>query len=420
MSDSGLLITGILVFAFALLARALRGSPLTAPMLFLGIGWLLATTGLIQPAGSETALHLIAEATLVIVLFSDAAMTDLSALRRDHTWPVRMLVVGLPVAIVLGTLGALLMLTGFSIYEAALVAAILAPTDAALGQSVVTNSAVPERVRRALVVESGLNDGFALPLVVFFGCLAVGGVHDGVQIGLIPFISQQLGIGVLSGILVGALGGWLLKEADRRGLSDPAYEGIAVLALAGLAYLGTVALGGNGFVAAFVAGLAFGAILKRRCKFVFEFIETEGQALILITFLLLGAALLPNAISNAEPQWLLLIFVSLFVVRPLAIWISLMGTETSPLTRLFLGWFGPRGLATALFALFAAHEFETLPHGAEIISLAVLTVFVSAVLHGVTSASGARWYGRKICSELHAAEMKPVASSARPIAGRAE
>jgi NhaP-type Na+/H+ or K+/H+ antiporter len=136
--------------------------------------------------------------------------------------------------------------------------------------------------------------------------------------------------------------------------------------------------------------------MKGRCKFVFEFMETEGQILVLATFLLIGAALLPEAAVHIEPVAILLILVSLFAVRPAAIWLSLWRTDAPPLTKGFLGWFGPRGLATVLFALLVVGQFGALKHGDEILTIAAIAVVLSAVLHGVSASPGAKWYGGKI------------------------
>lgn len=396
MSEAGLLVAAIVVFGYALIARRLSGWVLTAPMTFLGLGWGLTEAGLFHVAGAEEALHVLAEATLVIVLFSDAAAVDLVALRKRFVWPERMLLIGLPAAMALGTLAGWVLLPGWPIWEVALLAAILAPTDAALGQAVVTNLAVPERVRRALTVESGLNDGLALPAILLFGCIAVGGVHGYVQNSWLIFALEQIGLGALIGAVVGGLGGLAMRAAADRNFSTEAFEGIGVLALAGLAYLASTGLGGNGFLAAFVGGLAFGAVMKGRCKFVFEFMETEGQVLVLATFLLVGAALLPEAAAHIEPVAIILILVSLFLVRPAAIWLSLWRTDAAPLTKGFLGWFGPRGLATVLFALLVVGELGALKHGDDILTISALAVAISAVLHGVSAAPGARWYGGKI------------------------
>jgi NhaP-type Na+/H+ or K+/H+ antiporter len=396
MSEAGLLIAAVAIFAYALIARRLSDWILTAPMVFLGLGWGMTEAGLFHVEGAEKALHLLAEATLVIVLFSDAAAVDLVALRKRFVWPERMLLIGLPAAMALGTLAGWILLPGWPIWEVALLAAILAPTDAALGQAVVTNPAVPDRVRRALTVESGLNDGLALPAVLFFGCIAVGGVHDNIQTSWLIFAAEQIGLAALSGAAVGWLGGLAMRAASNLRLSTEAFEGVGVLALAGLSYLASTGLGGNGFLAAFVGGLAFGAVMKGRCKFVFEFMETEGQVLVLATFLLIGAVLLPEAAARIEPVAILLILISLFAVRPAAIWLSLWRTDAAPLTKGFLGWFGPRGLATVLFALLVVGQLDALKHSDEILTISAIAVALSAVLHGVSAAPGAKWYGGKI------------------------
>ncbi len=396
MSEAGLLIAAVAIFAYALIARRLSDWILTAPMVFLGLGWGLTEAGLFHVEGAEKALHLLAEATLVIVLFSDAAAVDLVALRKRFVWPERMLLIGLPAAMALGTLAGWILLPGWPIWEVALLAAILAPTDAALGQAVVANPAVPDRVRRALTVESGLNDGLALPAVLFFGCIAVGGVHDNIQTSWLIFAAEQIGLAALSGAAVGWLGGLAMRAASNLRLSTVAFEGVGVLALAGLSYLASTGLGGNGFLAAFVGGLAFGAVMKGRCKFVFEFMETEGQILVLATFLLIGAVLLPEAAAGIEPVAILLILISLFAVRPAAIWLSLWRTDAPPLTKGFLGWFGPRGLATVLFALLVVGQLGALKHGDDILTISAIAVALSAVLHGGSAAPGAGGDGGKL------------------------
>ncbi|WP_371224848.1 cation:proton antiporter [Roseovarius sp. 2305UL8-3] len=354
-------------------------------MVAIGLGLALAVVSGGERIHLEETLHLLAEITLVIVLFSDAAMVKARALKEGFTLPLRMLLIGLPLAMVFGYLVNLFLLPGWPIWELALLAAILAPTDAALGQAVVTNQNVPERLRNALTVESGVNDGLALPAVLFFGCLAVGGVHDDVQTSWVVFAAKQIGLGSLAGAAIGALGAFLMTRALRSGLTNELFEGIGVLALAALSYLVSVEIGGNGFLAAFVGGLTFGLCFQKRCKFVLEFLEAEGQLLVLGTFVLLGIVIAPDLLNSLTPTWILLILLSLFVTRPLAIWLSLTGSHTTASERLFLGWFGPRGLATALFALLVLQSFERLTHGHEILLICFLGVLISAVLHGVSA-----------------------------------
>jgi NhaP-type Na+/H+ or K+/H+ antiporter len=362
-------------------------------MIFLSLGVTFSVSGLITSETGETFLHPVAEVTLVVLLFLDAAQTDFAALKRRFVWPVRMLVIGLPLAIAFGVIAGALFFPDWPIFAVALASAILAPTDAALGQAVVTNEAVPIRPRRALTVESGLNDGLALPAVLFFAALAAASEAQDSAEWLI-YGAKQILLGPLAGAIVGFIGGWAFLRAKSAGSTSDIYEGVGALALAGSAYLGAVLIGGNGFISAFVAGLAFGMVIKGACKFVYEFTESEGQLLTWSAFFLLGATLVPDAIAHLTLPMLGLILVSLFIVRPLAIWVSLFGTDAHGTTKMFFGWFGPRGLATALFALLV---MENLPHalGQDILHLAINAVWISAILHGVTAAPGARWYGAK-------------------------
>jgi NhaP-type Na+/H+ or K+/H+ antiporter len=394
------------LMVFCLIAKRLSNSVLTPPMAFIGFGVLLAWFGMVPEEGSEAALHLVAELALIVLLFLDAAKIDPIALMKRHVWPVRMLAIGLPLGFLIGVAAGWLLLPGWPFAAVALVAAILVPTDAALGQSVISNPAVPERPRRALTVESGLNDGFALPLVLMMAAFAApqGMAPDG---GWIAFGLKQILLGPLVGVIAGCIGGFALLAAKRTDSTADTFEGIAALALAASAYLSATLVGGNGFISAFAAGLGFGAVVRGKCAFVYEFTEGEGQLLSWAAFFLIGAVLLPEAAAHLTWASFALILVSLFIVRPLAIWLSLVGTDAHHITRLFFGWFGPRGLATALFALLVV---EQLDHeiGENILHLAINAVWISAVLHGVTAAFGAVRYGRWIKKVEDAAEMSPL------------
>ncbi|MEM6587869.1 MAG: cation:proton antiporter [Pseudomonadota bacterium] len=386
-----LAITGFLL-AFCMIAKRLERTILTAPMLFLGFGVVVAQFGMLPFDDAEAMLHLVAEVALIILLFLDAAQIDQNALLKRSVWPARMLFVGLPLAFLIGTGAAWLALPGWPLAAVALVAAIMVPTDAALGQPVVANKAVPERPRRALTVESGLNDGLALPLVLLMAYLAAPAAMAPPE-GWLVFGLKQITLGPLVGIAMGTMGGVMLLWAKRHATTSDVYEGIGALGLAASAYLAATTVGGNGFIAAFAAGLGFGAIVKDQCKFVFEFTESEGQLLSWAAFFLLGCALVPEAITHLTPSVLALILGSLFIVRPLAIWLSLLGADANTPTRLFFGWFGPRGLATALFALLAVEELDH-DLGEQVLFLAVNAVWISALLHGLTAAPGASLYAR--------------------------
>ncbi len=409
---TGLLLLALFTVAFSMIANRLATTILTAPMLFLAFGLLLSQTGLMSNEGAEETLHLVAEIALIVLLFLDAAQIDLMTLRKRHVWPVRMLVIGLPLSIVFGTLAAAPFLPGWPIVAVALVAAILAPTDAALGQAVVSNPDVPRRPRRALTVESGLNDGLALPAVLLFASLTAE-MSDRSNADWLVFGAKQILLGPLAGAIAGTIGGIVLIQAKRLGTTADTFEGVGAIALAGGSYLAATLIDGNGFIAAFVSGLFFGNVVQGRCKFIYEFTESEGQLLTWSAFFLLGLALVPEALRHLNWQMLAIIGLSLFVVRPLAIWISLIGSDAAPVTRLFFGWFGPRGLATALFALLVVPKIDH-AYAEPVLLIAVNAVWISALLHGVSAAPGARWYAKRVAAMGNCPETAKIASSANP------
>ncbi|MEP2942977.1 MAG: cation:proton antiporter [Hyphomicrobiales bacterium] len=402
---TSLLITCLFTACFCMVAKRLSTTVLTAPMLFIAFGLIMSHAGLFPLGEMEETLHLVAEIALVILLFLDAAKTDIAALRVRFVWPARMLLIGLPLSIVFGSIAAWLLLPTWPLVAVVLVAAIFAPTDAALGQAVVSNPIVPDRVRRALTVESGLNDGLALPVILLFASLTANAVDAG-DTNWLLFGAKQLVLGPLVGAAVGLMGGVVLLWAKDREFTADVYEGVGAIAMALAAYLGATAIGGNGFIAAFIAGLCFGGIVKDGCKFIFEFTESEGQGLTWGAFFLLGLVLVPDAIAHLSWSTLAIILVSLFIVRPLAIWLSLMGTDASPLTRIFFGWFGPRGLATALFALMVVGEIDS-EFAEPILHLAVNAVWISALLHGLTAVPGANWYAARVKALGKCAETNP-------------
>lgn len=389
----GLLI-GLLFLAFALGSRKISHSILTGPMLFAGFGFVIGPQllGWIELDISNRVIHTVAEVTLVIVLFTDAASTDFKAFRASGNLPLRMLLLGMPLAVALGTLAALGLFPGWSLWEAALLAAILTPTDAALGQSVIENENVPERIRTAIGSESGLNDGLALPLVILFAALAAGGPDDGSAYWA-KFVGSQIMFGPLAGIVIGYVGGRLVTLADEQSWMSEWAEGIAAMAVALAAYMLAEAVGGNGFLAAFAGGLAFGKGLGRECRFLHEFQQTEAHMLVLITFTLVGAMLLPAAMQHFTWPCLLFAVFALTIMRMLPIAISLTGLKLGLHTMVFLGWFGPRGLASVLFLLLVMQSTDLLRES-ELLAAVALTVTLSIILHGVTAAPWAQCYGR--------------------------
>jgi len=417
MEAIGLLFLCIFVFLFAMGAKRIEKTIITAPMFFLGLGYALSFTEFFESGQTEHSLHLVAEVTLIILLFLDASQIDLRALRKHYIWPERMLIIGLPLSIALGTFAAWFFLPGWPLVAVALVASLLAPTDAALGQSVVSNKRVPERVRHGLTVESGLNDGLALPIVLLFASLTAEAMGADGRNWFI-FGAKQLILGPIVGIAVGALGAAIMLIAHKKELTSNLFEGVGALSLAGVAYLFAGEIGGNGFIAAFIGGLTFGNIVKGRCRFLFEFTESEGQLLMWGAFFLLGLALLPEAIAHLTPRIFGLILVSLFIVRPVAIWISLTGAGAAPPTKLFFGWFGPRGLATALFALLIIPQIGH-PYAEPVLVIAINAVWISALLHGISAMPAGTVYAKLVdkkgpCQET-APIMAPFENTLRPI-----
>ncbi len=396
--------SGLLVYS--LVSGRLQGTVITAPLVFILFGFATDGLGVLKLDISHSVIHLIAELTLILVLFTDAARIDLSRIRRNHNLPVRMLAIGLPLSILAGTMAAAALFPDFLFWEAALLAALLAPTDAALGQSVVSAQSVPVRIRQTINVESGLNDGIALPAVLLFAALAgaegAGETSDWIQFGLL-----QITLGPLVGIAIGYAGARLLDTAAASGWAGTTFQGIGILMIAILTFAAAELIGGNGFIAAFIGGMVFGNSIRHHCAFLFEFMETEGQLLMLITFLIFGAVLLPEGIEHLNPMIGLYALLSLTVIRMIPVIISLLGAGVRLPTQLFLGWFGPRGLASILFVLLIL-EKSAVPHLNELLSITVITVALSALLHGVTAAPLSGLYGRLAAGMGECEENQPV------------
>jgi NhaP-type Na+/H+ or K+/H+ antiporter len=377
------------ILAFAALSRRLESSLLTMPMLFTAFGWLIGQGGadLVPMASERAIIHGIAEFTLILVLFSDASRIDLGVLKKGAGIPARMLLIGMPLTILLGTLLAHWVSPDQPWALALLVAAILTPTDAALGQAVVSSPSVPLRLRQGVNVESGLNDGLALPVVMIAALAVSGGVtHGGGEApdSLLRFAALQVVLGPLAGLAMGFVAARVLDAAIERRLATLSYQGIYFLATALLCYLGAELIGGNGFIGAFVGGLVFGNTLKCSCNFIGEFMEGEGQLLTLLTFLIFGAVLVPQGLAHATWKTVLLALAFLTIVRILPVWLSLAGAGLRPWEKFFLGWSGPRGLASILFALLIVEGYEV-PGAEEVLACVVLTVLLSIFLHGMTA-----------------------------------
>ncbi len=386
-------IAGFLLI-YGLVSRRVERSFLTGPMVFVAFGLVIGTEGfaVVDVPLDNTGVELLAEATLGLLLFSDAVRIDVMRLRREYALPLRMLALGLPLAIGFGTALAALLLD-VPLAVAALIGAILAPTDAALGQAVVTNEAIPVRVRQSLNVESGLNDGLALPAVTLFIALAASEEDFGSATSWVAFAAEQVGYGILVGAGVGCVGGWLIGWASGHDWMSGVYRQIAVLALAVLAFTLAVEVGGNGFIATFTAGLAVGLVARHACSHIEEFTEDIAQLLATISFVVFGAIIVGPALGELDWRVALYAVGSLVVVRPVAIGISMIGAGLKLPTVAFFGWFGPRGLASILFGLSAVEHAHDVDLGPVFVAMS-WTVMLSIVAHGATATHGASRYGR--------------------------
>jgi sodium/hydrogen antiporter len=403
MNHLAIVVIAVIILGFGTISRRLDGSVVTAPMIFVAIGLTLGphALGVLTVDGGEKVMHILAEVTLVIVLFGDASRIDLRALRRELGLPVRLLGVGLPLCIGLGAVAAKLVFPEYSWLEAGVLAAVLAPTDAALGQAVVSSPVVPLRIRQALNVESGLNDGIALPVVMLLSALgSMQHAHSKTAAEWATFAGMQVTLGPLAGVLVGLLGAKIVLATVRRGWMSGSFVRLSGLSLALLAFAGAELIGGNGFIAAFVAGMAYGNVARERCEELHEFLEAEGQLLMLLVFLLLGSALLWPALSHATARVWLYALMSLTVIRMLPAALSLVGSGVRKPTMAFVGWFGPRGLASVLFAILIVSEAD-LPHGHHIFAVTMVTVAASVLAHGLSAAPLATRYGRLAKSPTH-------------------
>ncbi|MEX6632291.1 cation:proton antiporter [Hyphococcus lacteus] len=385
--DLGLILIAVLVFAA--FSRRLEASVITMPMVFVTFGWLIGLSGIeLVPMGAEREIiHVIAEVTLALVLFSDASRVNFKFLEQNFTIPIRMLLIGMPLTIGFGTIVAYWVSPDQPWAFALLVAAILTPTDAALGQAVVNNQRVPERLREGINVESGLNDGLALPVVMVAAIAVVqlaGKSIEGAPDNLAMFALMQVVLGPIAGLFVGYVTARLLDVAVSNGFATTAYQGIYFLCAAFLCAVFANMIGGNSLIAAFIGGLVFGATLKCSRQFITEFMESEGQILTMLTFLIFGAVMVPIGLSHATWKTFVLSVAFLTIVRMVPIWISLTGAGLNFEEKAFLGWFGPRGLASILFALLIVENYPV-PGADEMLACVVLTVIMSIFAHGISA-----------------------------------
>ena len=382
-----LLIVLAVTIVYSLISGRLNKTIVTLPIVFTGWGYLVYSP--VEQLAETHVLHevarTVAEVTLILVLFADASHVRFARLVESYKIPLRMLVIGMPLTILLGTVVVVILPPDQSWAVALLTAAILTPTDAALGQAVVSSPDVPRRLSQSINVESGINDGLALPFILLAAILAGSATMTETHEGSIAVIAaKQVILGPLIGIFIGWAIARALDFAQNKNVISTSSEGVVFLCTAFAAFLLAEEVGGNGFISAFCAGAVFGNVYKHDITFISEFMEGQGQLLTMTAFFIFGAVLLPSGIAHLS--WIPVVIAILFltIVRMLPIWISLTGTGLSLKEKLFLGWFGPRGLASILFSLVIIDEY-VIPNEEELLACVVMTVFLSILLHGISA-----------------------------------
>ena len=391
-----LAILAIFVFCYSLFSGRFERTIISGPIIFVISGLVMGPLLLNWFDGDVTAtgFRLLADLTLALILFIDAANADFSVLRRQLKIPYRMLLFGLPGVILLGTILAALFFTELSLFDAAILGTMLAATDAALGKGVITNPAVPARIREGLNLESGLNDGLCVPILFVFIALSLGqtGEESGYLLAL-KLVAKEIGIGMVIGLGLTWIGVLLLNQCYTRGWLTEIWMQITAVALAISCFSLAQTLHGSGYIAAFTGGLLFGFLAKKDTHKLVLAAEGIGETLALMTWMLFGAAVIGQAASTFTWNMVIYAVLSLTVIRMLPIFLSLAGLGETTQSRLFLGWFGPRGLASIVFAIIVINK--GLPQGDFMAMVVVCTVFLSLLAHGISANPLAAWLGKK-------------------------
>ncbi len=387
MAYQNLLVVISFVLLFSLFSKPIEKTVFSGPFLALLIGLLLGpfVLHLIDFQFESEDYKVIAELALALVLFSDASKTNLKVLQKNASIPIRLLLIGLPLTIVLGVLGGLLLFQGFSWIEVGILATMLAPTDAALGKAVVSNEGVPSKIRQSLNIESGLNDGICVPVLFFFIALFDSLSGDSLHsfYGL-TLLAEEIGIGLLVGLSITYGFVLIAGYANKKEWITESWQQFVMIALALICFIVAQMCGGSGFIACFAGGFLYGTIYKKYNlgHSLVESVEGAGDTMSLITWIIFGSLIL-----NFTPRftWEVIAYsvLSLTVIRILPVLLSLVNTGLSGKEKMFIGWFGPRGLATIVFAIIVMDV--ALPNKDTISLTVACTIMLSVILHGFTA-----------------------------------
>jgi sodium/hydrogen antiporter len=384
-----LLLFGGLLAVVAALSGLMRGTVLSASVLSVALGIGLAATGLVSVDATDKAIVELIELALILTLFSDGMFVERELLRRHWSPVARSLVVAMPITMALLALVAKLLFPDLDWAEAFLLGAVLSPTDPVVTSAVVTSRLVPSTVRHTLNLESGLNDGLALPFVLFFLVLASPGGDAGTEAAK---LAGEAAVGAAVGLGLGVLGGRLHHHLPGGGLT-PRYEGIYAVGFALFAFGLADATFGNGLIAAFVCGIAMGAAERDVPQGFVEFAENASAIFQVLTFFVFGALIVATGFHHSVPPLVLFVLFALLVARPVAVLLSFVRTGIPRSEKLFMAWFGPKGVASMLFALFVLKS--QVGEGELIFDVASLAIIASIVAHGLTDTAGARWLARR-------------------------
>jgi NhaP-type Na+/H+ or K+/H+ antiporter len=412
-----------LLIGYATVSRRLERVNVSGAMFFTSAGLLVGPVlGLLELQVDGEQVKVLAEITLTLVLFADASRISLRALRHEFAVPLRLLGIGLPLTILAGALAGAVVVPGVSFAEALVLAIVLACTDAALGQAVVSDERVPSRIRQGLNVESGLNDGLCVPL--FFIAIAIAETDAGTASShsASQLVLEQIGYGLVGGIVAGALGAIALKLAARHQTIEPHWLQLLSVSAALLAAGVATALGGSIFIAAFTGGFLFGTLRRDAGGEVSQLVDEGGELFNAVTFIVFGAVILGPVLDEITWQIVLYAVLSLTFVRMLPVALALLGSGARRPTVAFLGWFGPRGLASIVFAVILIDDTE-LPHLHTMLLAITITIAISVYAHGLTARPlterYARWFNAHPRDARPAMESVPAAEHRLRVPSRA-
>jgi NhaP-type Na+/H+ or K+/H+ antiporter len=395
MDSLGFLALLVCILLAGSISRRIRGTIITLPMVYVFLGIVIGGLGfnIVELEVENRLVELIAELTLLFVLATDASRINMRDVLRDHDLPLRLLGVGLPLMMIAGTICAVLIFSELSFWEAAILGIILYPTDASLGQSVVNNPKVPVRIRQALNIESGLNDGIALPFLLLAISMATSELIYENPFEFFSSVLVQILLGIAAGVVVGYLGAKFIQWGQKSGWMSRIYQKISSLVLILVVYGIAEVIGGNGFIAAFTLGLVSANVSgPEETEDLYEHAGMQVTILMLLTFMMFGAVMLPQAIESISLSIILYGVISLSLVRIGSVAISFIGTKVRPITTLFVGWFGPRGVASILY-VFIVLESDRLQSLELIYAVVMVTVLFSIFAHGITAAPASKRYG---------------------------